>query len=49
MPRDYSAYLTDIITAIEKIERYTDGITFNQFKNNEQIQDAVVRNLETMG
>ena len=35
--------------AINKIERYTDKLSFNDFKNNELIVDGVVRNLEIIG
>jgi uncharacterized protein with HEPN domain len=37
--------MTDVLDAIEKIERYTAGLTFDQFEANEMVLDAVVRNL----
>ena len=49
MQRDYRTYLEDILEAINKIERYTDKLSFNDFKNNELIVDGVVRNLEIIG
>jgi len=49
MPREYKAYLKDILEAIHKIERYTENISFEEFVNNELVQDGVVRNLEIIG
>jgi uncharacterized protein with HEPN domain len=41
--------MNDVLDAIEKIERYTAGVTFDQFEANEMVLDAVVRNLEIIG
>jgi len=49
MPQDYKAYLRDIFGAIGKIERYTENMNFEDFSNNELIQDGVIRNLEIIG
>ena len=49
MPRDYKVYLEDILGAIQKIERYTRGLTFERFSRDERTVDAVVRNLEIIG
>lgn len=49
MPRDYKAYLSDIIDSINKIERYTYNMSFQDFLHNELVQDGVVRNLEIIG
>ncbi|MCP2518991.1 DUF86 domain-containing protein [SCandidatus Aminicenantes bacterium Aminicenantia_JdfR_composite] len=49
MPREYKAYLKDILRAINKINRYTENISLEEFKKNELIQDGVVRNLEIIG
>lgn len=49
MSRDYSLYLEDIQLALERIERYTTGQTFEEFCADEMRVDAVVRNLETLG
>ena len=48
-PRDYQLYLQDILQAIESIELYTKGYTFDQFQRDRKTQDAVVRNLEIIG
>ena len=39
----------DILTAIEKIQRYTAGSSFEAFANDEKTVDAVVRNLTVIG
>jgi uncharacterized protein with HEPN domain len=49
MPREYKAYLKDILEAIRKIERYTEDIPYGDFVYDELIQDGVVRNLEIIG
>jgi uncharacterized protein with HEPN domain len=47
--RDWKFRIQDILGSIEKIERYVDGINMTQFKKNELVIDAVVRNLEIIG
>lgn len=42
-------YLEDILESIVKIERYTNGINRKDFKENSQIQDAVIRRLKIIG
>jgi uncharacterized protein with HEPN domain len=49
MPRDFRLCLEDIVEAIAKIQRYTAGFSLEQFSANEQVVDAVVRNLEVIG
>ena len=49
MYRDWKVYIEDIITAIEKIERYTCAQNQELFLSNEEKQDAVIRNLEVIG
>ena len=49
MPRECKAYLKDILEAIRKIEKYTEGQSFNDFREDELKQDGVVRNLEIIG
>jgi uncharacterized protein with HEPN domain len=49
MPREYKAYLKDILDAIRKIENYTRNISFDDFVVDELIKDGVVRNLEVIG
>lgn len=47
--RDPRLFLTDMLEAIEKIERYTAGLSLDQFEANDMVLDAVVRNLEIVG
>jgi len=49
MPRDYEIYLEDIRDAIDKIKRYTDGLSLEAFEQDDKTIDAVVRNLEIAG
>jgi len=47
--RDYKLYLEDILQAIEKIEKYTKGLTADRLKKEDLIVDGGVRNLEIIG
>lgn len=49
MKRDVQVYIADILESIEKIEEYTKTITENDFCENSQIHDAVLRRLEIIG
>ena len=49
MKRPYSLYLNDILESTEKIKRYIDGLTFEEFTASDMVFDAVVRNLEIIG
>jgi len=49
MQRDPKVYLKDVLKAIEKIERYTENLSFKDFSENDMVQDAVIRNLEIIG
>jgi uncharacterized protein with HEPN domain len=47
--RDWRFYLEDVVESARKIERYTEGLTFDQFRLRDMVIDAVVRNLEIIG
>ena len=49
MPRDYKIYLEDILEAIDRIRRYTAGLSLKTFSSDQKTLDAVVRNLEVIG
>lgn len=49
MKRDMRVYIEDILECIAKIDEYTKDISENDFYENTQIQDAVLRRLEIMG
>lgn len=42
-------YLSHILEAISRIDRYTEDLSEVSFLENEQVQDAVIRNIEIMG
>jgi len=48
-PRDYTLFIDDILSAIEKIEKYTQNQTFETFLKNDMATDAVIRNFEIIG
>lgn len=47
--RDAGMFLRDIVQAIEKIERYTTGLDYAAFSENDMAVDAVIRNFEIIG
>ena len=50
MPHErWKQRVQDILTAIQKIQRYTAGLSFRTFANDEKTVDAVVRNLSIIG
>lgn len=42
-------YLEHILTAIQRIRRYTQDMRESDFYENEQVQDAILRNIEIVG
>ncbi|CAD6493581.1 MAG: hypothetical protein CHKLHMKO_00506 [Candidatus Argoarchaeum ethanivorans] len=46
---DYILFIEDILTCIEKIERYTSNDSFEEFRGNDMAVDAVIRNFEIIG
>ena len=49
MSRSWDLFLQDMEEATLKILRRTRGLTFETFKGDDLLYDAVVRNLETLG
>ena len=47
--RPVELLIEDILEAVEKIERYAEGMTQEAFENDDKTGDAVVRNLEIIG
>ena len=41
--RNWKFLIEDIFECVEKIERYTDGIDFMSFKNDDKTVDAVIK------
>ena len=49
MTRDLRVYIEDILECVAKIKEYTGRISENEFYENTQVQDAVLRRLEIIG
>ena len=49
MIREYRDYLVDIIDAVEKVESFTKGMTFEVFEKDVKTTFAVIRAFEIMG
>ncbi len=47
--RNHLVFLEDILEAIAKIERYTQGLSLETFRENDMAVDAVIRNFEVIG
>ena len=47
--RDWRERLDDILEAIERIRRYAEGLSFEQFTGDCRTVDAVIRNLTVIG
>ncbi len=47
--RDIRLYLDDILEAIGKIEKYTEGLDFENFRQDDKTVDAVIRNFSVIG
>jgi uncharacterized protein with HEPN domain len=48
-PREWRLRVEDILEAIARIQRYIEGLTFEEFQADQKTVDAVVRNLEIIG
>ncbi|MEW6002142.1 MAG: DUF86 domain-containing protein [Nitrospirota bacterium] len=49
MKRDYRLYIDDILEAINKIEKYTEGMTMEDFLRDRKSIDAVTWNFQIIG
>lgn len=49
MTRTPTLLLQDILESIELIERYTRGVAREEFEEDVQLQDSVIRRLEIIG
>jgi uncharacterized protein with HEPN domain len=47
--RDWKLFIMEILESINKIEKYIEGLNYEQFVRDEKTKDAVVRNLEIIG
>ncbi len=49
MSRDYKAYLSDTLKAVQNVRKYTKQISYHKFCSDQKTVDAVLRNLEIIG
>lgn len=49
MKRDYRLFLKDILAAIDAIEKFTEGMEFNELPEDDKTSSAVIRKLEVIG
>jgi len=47
--KDVRVYIDDVLECIDKVGGYTEGVSEEEFYENTQIQDAVIRRLEIVG
>ena len=47
--RDPTLYLKDILEAMEAIERFVEGMEFEDFKMDDKTSSAVIRKFEIIG
>ena len=47
--RDFQTYVEDIVDAMNSIEEYTKGLTYDAFAKDKKTVDAVIRNFEIIG
>ncbi len=47
--RSYLLYLQDILTAMNRIAGYIEGLDFEGFRKDYKTVDAVIRNFEIIG
>jgi uncharacterized protein with HEPN domain len=49
MERDSKVYIEDILESLELIAEYVDGVIEEEFRSDQQLQDAVIRRFEIVG
>ncbi len=49
MKRNYILFLEDISTRIEKINKFIDGMSFEEFKQDDKTVSACIREIEVVG
>lgn len=47
--RNDDLYLYDIFTSLDLIQKYTQGLSENDFASNTMLQDAIIRRLQIIG
>jgi len=49
MKRTYKDYILDILSSIQEIKEFTEGMAFGEFIKDKKTINAVIRSLEVMG
>lgn len=49
MRRNYELYLKDILSAMESIEKFVEGISSEEFREDDKTTSAVIRKFEIIG
>ena len=49
MSKNFTIYLNDIREVINSIEIFVEGMTFEEFKNDDKTSSAVIRKFEIIG
>ncbi len=49
MSKNFTIYLNDIREAVNSIEIFVEGMTFEEFKNDDKTSSAVIRKFEIIG
>jgi uncharacterized protein with HEPN domain len=49
MIKDDLVYIDHILDCIRKINEFSNGLSLKEFKTNELVQDAIIRNVEIIG
>jgi uncharacterized protein with HEPN domain len=49
MKRDFKLFLNDIIAACKHIQKFVEGMDFEQFQDDEKTSSAVIRKFEIIG
>ena len=47
--REYKLYLADIVAAMDSIERFVEGLSFEEFQRDDKTASAVIRKFEIIG
>jgi uncharacterized protein with HEPN domain len=47
--RDYRLYLKDILSAMDSIEAFVEGMSFKEFRSDDRTSSAVIRKFEIIG
>jgi uncharacterized protein with HEPN domain len=47
--KTHRLFVEDILESMDKIQRYTKGLTYEGFVKDEMVVDAVIRNIEIIG